>query len=91
MQDLSYIKTRLDNIRANACGQEIENIYPRERVTQLLEWVYNNGNGRTQTELDTKLTSLKEELLTAELTGDRSYIYKASNDCVNELQLILND
>ena len=77
MRGAIYIKSQLDNELANAPTQE-EQLHVFHAKIQLLTWIYNLGNLRTQEEMDIKLRNIQEELIALEFmqTPENAIEYK---------------
>ena len=89
MRDALYVKSVLDNIITSEYkGTPEGKLIYNARVTNL-EWAYNEGNLRTEGEIETKIQSIKEELIACEFAGDRGINYKTALSKLKDLNGIL--
>ena len=88
MKDTLTVKTRLDGVIHTAIPQTPEqNIVYQARIN-VLEWMYNNGELRTDKEFSVKIQSIKEEILAYEFAEDRGIYYKAAQAKLKEMEIL---
>jgi len=78
MKNSLYIKSQLDTTLAIALesSEELKSMF--EAKINLLTWIYNNGNTRTQEELQIKLQNTEERLIALNFMGDIDPIIRKS-------------
>lgn len=90
MKDKLLIKARLDDIQQEIIPQNDEIAYIHSQIIDTLCWVYNNGELRTEEELNLKIQTTKEELIGFEFMNDSiSSEYKATIAKLKELEFCL--
>ena len=76
MKDSMYIKTRLDDeIATFTPGTEEKNTIHNNRIA-IWNWLYNDGNLRTEIELNNRLNNYVDELHALEFIGDKNEFSK---------------
>jgi hypothetical protein len=88
MKDALTIKTRLDGVIHTAIPQTVEQNTVYQARINVLEWLYNNGNLRTENEFLVKIQSIKEEILAYEFAEDRGTYYKAAQAKLREMEIM---
>lgn len=89
MRDALYVKSVLDNVCTTEYSVNPEGRLIYNARINNLEWAYNNGNLRTDTEMDTKIQSIKEELIACEFSGDKGINYKTATAKLKDLKGLL--
>lgn len=91
MRDTIYVKSQLDNLLANAPTQQ-EQIDLFNYKVQLLTWIYNLGNLRTEDEIKIKLRNLEEEKIALDFMNqpENSLEYKRVYAQLKIMQDIMN-
>lgn len=86
--DALSVKTRLENLRHTQIPQSIDYKTIQNAKINIIEWLYNNGNLRTEDELQTKLQSIQEEILMYEFAEERGYMYEAAKAKLKEMEIL---
>ena len=89
MRDAFYVKSVLDNIITTEGSTTPEGRLIYNARIQNLSWAYNNGDLRTNSEMETKMQSIREELVACEFSGDRGVSYKMTNAKLKDLKEVI--
>lgn len=89
MRDALYVKSVLDNVITTEYSATPEGRLIYNARVKNLSWAYNDGNLRTDSEMDTKIQSIEEELVAYEFSGDRGVSYKTANAKLKDLKGVL--
>lgn len=89
MKDSLFIKSRLNEINSTIPSQYTDKIQIHAALQRILFWVYNDGNLRTQKEIEDKITILKEEILGLRYANISGFDIKILEVQINELLQIM--
>ena len=73
MKDKLYIQTKLGNLIHRFIPQSTEAKAIYDEEINIVSWCFNEGNLRTQKEMDIAIKNAKEELIGFEFANDESY------------------
>lgn len=82
------VKTALDNICNTIYPQSIEGSQIHEARVKNMYWAYNNGNLRTDAELNIKIQNAKEEMIAYRFANDFGIAYKIAESILKDLEAI---
>ena len=88
---LLYVKSCLNDLLSLAASCSLDNKRLNNSKIEVIEWLYNNGNLRTEHEIQTKLTSIKEEMYVYEFAGSLGSDYKISEAKLKELSKVVSE
>ena len=90
MKDSLYIKSQLDATLSTKMEQTDELKKAYEAKANILNWLYNAGNCRTEEEINTRLQTCEERLTALNFMGDMDPTLKKSiNMEINTLKDVL--
>lgn len=73
MKNKLYVQTKLGNLTHRFIPQTMEAKAIFDEEIYIVSWFFNDGNLRTQAELDIAIQNAKEELIGFEFANDESY------------------
>lgn len=89
MKDSLYVKTHLDNVCNSIYPQSVESSQIHSARVDNMYWIYNNGNLRTDAELNLKIQNFKEELIAYEFANDFGIQFKIAEAKLKDLELLV--
>ena len=90
MKNKDYLVTRLSELRTALVPQSIQYTTIHHNKIEILEWVYNEGNIKSQDEIENKILSIQEEITGLLRYQDTSYVLLGLKAQKTELENILN-
>lgn len=89
MKDALFIQNRLSDLIATTRPQTPDATRIFNEKKELLLWAYNDGNLRTENELNIKLQNIEEELVAWKYAGDTGLLSKISQAKLQEIKQIM--
>lgn len=89
MKNALYIRTHLDNLRAQMVPQAIEYTTIHNARINIVGWIYNGGNLQEERILKDKLQKINEEIIGYDFANDHGLMYKAALARKQELEAIM--
>ena len=86
-----YVKSYLNDLLSIAASSSLESKKLNLSKAEVVEWLYNNGNLRTEHETNIKLTSIKEEMIVFEFAGNLGSDYKIAESKYRELKKVASE
>ena len=90
MKNKDYLVTRLSELKTALVPQSMQYTTIHHSKIEILEWVYNEGNIKSQDEIENKILSIQEEITGLLRYQDTSYVLLGLKAQKTELENILN-
>ena len=83
------IKAKLGELLSTLIPQDIYSTTIHHAKCEVVGWLYNDGNYRTDDEIDTKLTTLEDTVNAYNITGIGGFMLKAAEDSLREFKHLI--